>query len=241
MRIHYFQHVAFENPGSVLSWAERGGHSLSATRFFDGAIPPDASSYDWLFVMGGPMNVYEEGIYPWIAAEKDAIRKAIASGKAVIGVCLGAQLIADVIGGAVTRNPVAEIGWHSITMTDTARDSPLFAHVPEKATVFQWHGDTFSVLPPEAVLLARGEACAHQAFMYRDRVFGFQFHLESTKGTIERLIENCGEEIVQAEYVQSAEYMLSRASRAKAGNEWMDVFLTSLEQRLAGGSQPCIR
>lgn len=228
MRIHYLQHVPFENPGSILVWAQNNGHDVSKTLLYKNKPFPEQKDFDWLIVMGGPMNIYEEEKYPWLIREKRFIKEAIEHRKVIIGLCLGGQLIADVIGGKVTKNPCREIGWFSVRLCEAARRNPLFSFLLPKPVVFQWHGDTFSSLPEEAELLAESEACAHQAFVYRNRVFGFQFHLENTLPIIEDLIQNCQEEMIPGEYVQAPEELLSHPEYISQDNMWMDMFLTQL-------------
>ncbi|MBP2665449.1 MAG: Glutamine amidotransferase type 1 [Firmicutes bacterium] len=230
MRLHYFQHVPFENPGSILTWAAKNDCAITATHFYRHDPLPALDDFDWLVVMGGPMNIYEEAEHPWLITEKAFIRESIAAGKVVIGLCLGAQLIADVIGGKVTQNPAKEIGWFPVQLSAQAGQSPLFSFFPASPVVFQWHGDTFSILPPEAELIATSEACANQAFIYRRRVFGFQYHLENTQEIIDGLIANCGAEMIPGCYVQSAAEVLSHPEYIAQDNEWMDLFLTQLNK-----------
>lgn len=229
MRIHYLQHVPFENPGSMLQWARGTGHVLTSTHFYKNDLLPAQQDFDWLIIMGGPMNIYEEELYPWLADEKAFIREAIAAGKVVIGLCLGAQLIADVIGGKVTKNAEKEIGWFSVRLSEEVRKSPLFSFFPEQPVVFQWHGDTFSTLPEGAQCIAQSEACKHQAFIYRKRVLGFQYHLENTPSIIQALVENCREEMILGTYVQTPEELLAHPEYIEQNNCWMDRFLTQLE------------
>jgi GMP synthase-like glutamine amidotransferase len=179
--------------------------------------------------MGGPMNIYEEEFYPWLAQEKAFIKESIESNKIVIGLCLGSQLIADVIGGKVIQNKYKEIGWFPITLTEVARTIAQFSFFPEHPIVFQWHGDTFTDLPEEAVLLATNEACKNQAFVYRGKVFGLQFHLENTYSIISDLIKNCSEDMTSGPYVQSAEELLAGSRYMEQDNQWMNLFLSSLE------------
>ncbi len=236
MRLHYLQHVPFENPGSILTWAEENGHMITKTEFFKESLLPGQEEFDWLVIMGGPMNIYEEEKYPWLVKEKKFIKDTIEAGKVVMGLCLGGQLIADVIGGRVTQNPYKEIGWFPVQLSKEAKQSPLFSHFPERPVVFEWHGDIFSSLPETAVLLARNEACAHQAFRYRSRVFGFQYHLENTFEIIKGLAENCGEELVPDTYVQTEKELLSHPEYIKQDNEWMALFLDRLEKMYEEGA-----
>ncbi|GBG57555.1 GMP synthase [Sporomusaceae bacterium FL31] len=230
MRLHYLQHVPFENPGSILIWAKENGHRITSTQFYQNEPLPRQQDFDWLVIMGGPMNIYEEEFYPWLAAEKVFIREAIETGKVVIGLCLGGQLIADVIGGKVTQNPVKEIGWFPVRLSEHARLSPLFSFFPEQPVVFQWHGDTFSILPEEAQCIAESDACKHQAFIYKNRVFGFQYHLENTASIIESLVENCRAEMIPGAYVQTPEELLAHPAYIEQSNQWMERFLTQLEK-----------
>lgn len=235
MRLHYLQHVPFENPGSILTWARENGHVVTNTRLYQNDPLPGQRDFDWLVVMGGPMNIYEEDLYPWLAAEKRFIRQTIEAGKVVIGLCLGGQLIADVIGGKVTQNPCKEIGWLPIRLSEQARISPLFSFFPEQPIVFQWHGDTFSVLPQDAACIAQSDACKHQAFIYKNRVFGFQYHLENTPEIIADLVKHCGEEMVPGAYVQTPEELLSHPEYVEQNNRWMALFLTQLEEMYREG------
>jgi len=235
VRLHYLQHVPFENPGSILTWAKENGHAITSTQLYQNDALPEQQDFDWLVVMGGPMNIYEEEIYPWLAAEKLFIGEAIAAGKVIIGLCLGGQLIADVIGGKVTQNPHKEIGWLPIQLSEEVRSTPLFSFFPEQPIVFQWHGDTFSVLPDDATCIAQSDACKHQAFIYKKRVFGFQYHLENTTSIIKGLVENCREEMVPDVYVQTPEELLAHSEYIEQNNKWMELFLTQLEKMYREG------
>jgi len=229
MRLHYLQHVPFENPGIILAWASQNGHVVTSTQLYKDEILPMQEEFDWLVVMGGPMNIYEDDVYPWLDEEKYFIEAAISSEKIVIGICLGAQLIADVIGGTVTRNPKKEIGWYPVRWSSEARLSPLFSFFSQESIVFEWHGDTFCELPSETIYLAENDVCKNQAFMYEKRVFGFQFHLENTTPIIEDLIEFCASDITPGTYVQMPEELLAHPEFVDQNNKWMNMFLTQLE------------
>jgi GMP synthase-like glutamine amidotransferase len=208
MHIQCLQHVPFEGPCGIGGWAAARGHRLAVTPLYAGVVPPRPADFDWLVVMGGPMGVGDEAQYPWLAAEKVLIREAIAAGKTVVGVCLGAQLIAEVLGGRVYRNREREIGWMPIQLTEAGRASPLFGFLPPVLPVFHWHGDTFD-LPPGAVHLARSDACEHQAFLVGGRALGLQFHLESTAASVAGLCAECADELRPGPYVQTARQMLA--------------------------------
>lgn len=229
MKIHWFQHVPFEGLGSIEPWLRGHGHVLSGTRLYAGEMPPPPDAYDWLIVMGGPMNIYEEAEHPWLAAEKRAIRDAIGQGRCVLGICLGAQLIADALGARVMRNPQREIGWFPVGLTPAGRREPLFADFPPRFEAYHWHGDTFD-LPAGATPVATSAACMQQAFVWGGgRVVGLQFHLETTPDSAAALIRHCGNELLPAPYVQDAAAMLADPARFVRLNALMDRLL----QRLA--------
>lgn len=231
MRLHYLQHIELEHPGHILSWAEENGHVITHTRFYNQESLPSLNSIDWLVVMGGPMNIYEEDHYPWLKEEKAFISEAISSGKIVIGFCLGAQLIADCLGGKVTRAEQPEIGWLSIRWNSLASEHPLFSFFPRSSVVFQWHYDTFSVLPAEVKVLAESECCNHQAFMYHERVFGFQFHLENTPELVHGYIKAGAAEMKPAAYVQSPQEVMKHPEYIELNNFWIAKFLTRLQMQ----------
>lgn len=208
MRIHSLLHVAFEDIGSMDNDLRERGHKLSSTHWYRGDSAPALDSFDALIVMGGPMGIYDEAIYPWLATEKQLLNMAIAEGKILLGICLGAQLIADALGAKVTRNAHKEIGWLPITINPAAATHPIAQVFARTPTVFHWHGDTFA-LPPGAVHLASSDGCANQAYVFQDQVYGFQFHLETTPASARALIEHCAEDIDGSRYTQTAQTILA--------------------------------
>ena len=208
LRIHYFQHVPFEDLGTIREWIESHGHSLGVTQFFRNSTLPKIEDIDWLIVMGGPMGVYDENMFPWLVKEKKFISDAIRHNKKVIGVCLGAQLIASALDAQVYPNTQKEIGWFPVRVTLDGKSSSLFKNIPQQFTAFHWHGDTFD-LPEGAHWLAESEACKHQAFSFNKHVLGLQFHLEIELNNVELLVQNCGNELQKAPFIQPAESMLN--------------------------------
>jgi GMP synthase-like glutamine amidotransferase len=208
MKIHSLEHVPFEDLAYVGVWAENQGHKLSRTRFYAHDQLPGLANLDWLIVMGGPMNIYEEDRFPWLAQEKAFIGEAISQGKLVLGICLGAQLIADVLGGPVSRNEYKEIGWLPVSLSAAASNSPLFHDFPSEFIAFHWHGDTFAI-PPGALAIASSSGCVNQAFAYTNKVVGLQFHLESTLASVKKLLNNCGDELVPGPYIQTSAEILA--------------------------------
>lgn len=225
MRIHYLQHVAFEGLGSIETWARSRGAAISCSRLFANEALPTLSDFDWLLVMGGPMNIYQEDLYPWLRQEKACIFDAIAAGKTVLGVCLGAQLIADALGATISRNPHREIGWFPLTGIHPA----MSGIIPDQAPlVMHWHGDTFA-LPVGAERLASSEACLNQGFIYRQRVLGLQFHLETTPESLAALIDHGQDDLTPGPFTQEPTEMLAQPGRFTVINQMMAALLDSLQ------------
>lgn len=223
MRIHWLQHADFEDLGCIAPWLAARGHAVSGTRLHAGEAPADPATFDVLIVLGGPMNIHEEAIHPWLRTEKALIADAIARGRRVLGICLGAQLIADVLGGGVARSATPEIGWFEVELTEAGRAEPLFAALPSRFTAFHWHEDTYA-LPPGATGLARSAACAQQAFSFDSgRVLGLQFHAEVTR---EQAIAWFRDEApLPSRHVQAAEAILADTDAFAANNAAMHAVL----------------
>lgn len=223
MNIHWLQHVPFEGLGSIEKWAGKMGHTLSCTRLFAGDPLPQHNQFGMLVVMGGPMGIYDEKEYPWLITEKPFIRAAINAGMPVLGICLGAQLIADVLGARVSANTQKEIGWFTVTRTDPIPDG-LMGILPENQTVFHWHGDTFD-LPAGAVHLYSSNVCRNQAFLYKDRVLALQFHLETALESAIPLIQNCRNELVPGPSIQTEQEIIDGIEKFAGINGTMDRIL----------------
>jgi GMP synthase-like glutamine amidotransferase len=206
MQAHYFQHVAFEGLGSIDVWLKSNGYHISSTQFYQQTDLPEVDAVDFLVVMGGPMSVNDEAQYPWLAAEKQFIQQFIATGKPVLGICLGAQLIANAMGGRVYPNKEKEIGWWPIQAV--SNNNALAFQFPETASVFHWHGETFD-LPEGAERIAESYGCRNQAFQLGKSVIGLQFHMETTQDSVQALVEHCADELQPSPYVQSATEILS--------------------------------
>src|ERR1035438_7717383 len=173
MRVLAFRHVPFEHLGRIEPELVRRGIGIDyADLYQPGAAEPDPARYDGLIFMGGAMSV-NDGL-PHLEREARWIAQAVEAGRPVLGVCLGAQLIAKALGASVYRNPVKEIGWFEIELTGEGAADPLFAGVGPRETVFQWHGETFD-LPPGARWLASSTACCHQAFRIGSSASALQF------------------------------------------------------------------
>ena len=227
IRIHYLQHVPFEGLGFIETWAKQHNYSLTATKFFENPVLPETNDFDWLVVMGGPMGVYDESIYTWLAEEKRFIKKAIESQKIVLGICLGSQLIAEVLGAKVYPNKKKEIGWYPVSLTEEARKNEILKSFPEEITVMHWHGDTFN-LPAGAIHLMETDICKNQAFCYNNKVFGLQFHFEFTPDSLLTIVENCRNELVPDDYIQSESEILKNSSFCNTTNKYLIQLLDNL-------------
>jgi GMP synthase-like glutamine amidotransferase len=206
LKLHFLQHVPFEGPANIEVWAKERGYKVSRTLMFRNEKFPSPDNFDWLIILGGPMGVYDEDEYPWLTHEKRFIEETIQRRKIVLGICLGAQLLADVLGGAVHKNRCREMGWFPVRLTKGASKSKIFKNFPDTFIAFHWHSDTFTI-PPGCIRLAESEGCENQAFEYEGRVFALQFHLESSIDSIRQLVKNCGY-MVEGKFIQKPEEML---------------------------------
>lgn len=208
MNIHYLQHVPYEGIGFMREWIENKGYSVKGTQLYqDFDRFPSLEDFDFLIILGGSMNIYEEQEFPWIKKEKEFIQSAIEAKKMVLGICMGAQLIASILGAKVYKNEYEEIGWHRIYMKEnTGSRNKELSFFPNEFDVLQWHGDTFE-LPKGATLLAESKACKNQAFIMKDHVIALQFHLEFTKDIVKYVAQH-EEEISSGEFVQTLEAIL---------------------------------
>lgn len=213
MKAHILQHVAFEGPGSIASWLRQRDAAVSTTAFFESSAQlPETHDLDLLVVMGGPMSVNDEAALPWLVDEKRFVRAMLQAGKPVVGICLGAQLIANALGARVYPGPRREIGW--LDIEGAAVDAPLLS-LPPRERVFHWHGETFD-LPSGATRLASSAGCRNQAFQWGERAIGLQFHLESTPQTVNAIVEHCRDELVPDMYVQSESVILAEPAASYA-------------------------
>ncbi len=214
LRVHFFQHIKGEGEGSLTDWLAGQPAQVTCTRFFelaDDAVPelPKPDHIDLLIVMGGAMSVNDEARYRWLAPEKQFIHAHIKAGKPVIGLCLGAQLIASSLGASVHRNAHKEIGWWPVEAVAHVQPEIRLFDFPASITPLSWHGDAFE-LPEGAVLLAHSAATRHQAFQYGQTVLGFQFHPESTPRNLQLFLEDDGyQDLTPGPYVQTAAQLLA--------------------------------
>ncbi|SLJ83477.1 type 1 glutamine amidotransferase [Psychrobacter sp. DAB_AL43B] len=231
LRIHALFHTDYEDLSFIKQWANSHHHRMTVSRSYDNDSLPAQDHFDWLIVMGGPMSVHDEEEYPWLIAEKHLIRQAIDAGKTVIGICLGAQLLAHCLGTNVQPSGVKEIGWLPMQLTPAGLAHPLLQDLPKQDfTVFHFHGDGFDC-PKGASIIASTEAWVNQGFIYQTPqhkalgawVMGWQCHFEVTKESLAKMIVN-GSDAIQSglksypETVQSAAEIIARGDQYIADN-----------------------
>ena len=229
LRVHYFQHIAGEGFGSCYDYLKAHQAKITATEFF--ALPvdlplelealPDIVEVDLLIIMGGTMSVNDEANYPWLKLEKRWLRRYLSAGKPAIGLCLGAQLIANALGASVSRNQYQELGWMDVGRVSHIPEN--YFQIPEKINIMQWHSETFEI-PRGGVRLAQNNVCQNQMYQIGRNVLGFQFHPEMTPHALQLLIENEEDSAVfNGEYVQPiAELKKTIKSKFEQGNQLLN-------------------
>ncbi|SJN44444.1 type 1 glutamine amidotransferase [Psychrobacter sp. JB385] len=242
LRIHALYHVDFEELSFIKQWADNKGHRITVTRFYENDPLPAQDSFDWLIIMGGPMSIHDENDFEWLADEKAFIQQSINDGKTVIGVCLGAQLIADSLGAKVAPSGIKEVGWLPIQLTEQGLAHPLLAGLPKNEfTVFHWHGDGFEC-PKGATPIATSHTWANQGFIYQTPkhkeldtwVLGWQCHFEVTNQSMVDMVSHGQTYIQEAmsdhpDSVQAADEILALGETYIADNNaWLSTMLDNL-------------
>jgi len=207
MKIHVVKHAAFENLGTIRAWAKEHEHSLVQTHTYKGEQLPATDEFDFLILMGGPQSPLNVEEAPYLNNEIELIKKSVDKNKAVLGICLGAQLIGEALGARTEKSPYKEIGMHPIQLLEEANRDPIFSNYDSTFDVMHWHNDMPGI-PKEAVLLAKSEGCPRQAFRVGDRIYGFQFHMESTYCLIEGMIKHCSQDFTSGQFIRTPEEIL---------------------------------
>jgi len=197
MKVVVLQHIQCETLGTIADALAAKGIKASYVRSFDGdVIPTELGDYRGLVVMGGPMGVYEQDLYPFLREELQLIESALRHEKPILGVCLGSQLVAAALGVQVKKNTAKEIGWYPVTLTPSGREDPLWNGAVPSFMGFHWHGDIFD-LPRGAVALASSALTPRQAFRYARNVYGLLFHMEVTLEMIGAMVKTFESELQQ--------------------------------------------
>lgn len=228
MKIHILRHVPFIYYGHIKSWVEDWGAELVESRLFQGgALSKDVDS-DLLIIMGGTMSIHDENEHPWLIEEKKLIEKYLESGHKILGICLGAQLLAHVMGAKVEKARHKEIGWYAVQKTAQAKNNSFLDLIPDEFHSFQWHGDGFEI-PPGAEQIFTNENNPNQGFIYKDQVIGVQFHPEMDEASIESLIwRNKNELANNHSTIQSADQIRSGYSHQDQNRDIMHALIETL-------------
>lgn len=229
MKIHYLQHVPYEELGYIEIWLKTQKHEISSTKFFEKDPKlPLLNNFDALIIMGGVMGVNDEREYPWLVAEKEFISTCIQKGKKVLGICLGAQLIANCMQFEVKKATNKEIGWFPVFVNnENTSDFDFVDLFKGNPTVFHWHGDQFDLKSGGSLVnLLSSKANSNQGFYYDQRIIGLQFHLEVTQESIHKMLQNGKTDLVHSEFVQSREEIEKNAINISKCNEIMAKILS---------------
>jgi GMP synthase-like glutamine amidotransferase len=227
LRIGCFMHVPFEGPGVIATWAEEKGHRMEYTMLYEGTQLPGSGDTDLLVIMGGPMNVFDFHAHPWMKEEINWVADYIGTGKRVLGICLGAQIIAAALGADVYPGEHKEIGWHALQFLPCLGGYRIFNELPRSRKVFHWHGNTFHI-PAGADRIAGTKAFSNQGFIYQGRALALQFHLEVTPDTVRSLVDNCRDELVPGPFVQSEKEILDKKHDYRENQALMYRFMDYL-------------
>ena len=213
MIIHLLEHDTYAGATNIDLWAQQNGHQVERSFLCDNAAMPNPNTFDRLVVTGCFGHAWDEENLPWLRPEKDFVRMILERGIPVLGLCFGAQVLAEILGGRVFINEQPEIGWHEVRLTADGVESDLFESVPELFTSFHWHNDHYS-LPAECIRLAESDVSPNQAFVStKYPAAGIQFHPEYTLDLVQTYAREHGHEWTPGSYVMSRSEVLDQASR----------------------------
>jgi GMP synthase-like glutamine amidotransferase len=218
--------VNYEGLASLQKWVDNKGYNLTKTNFKNNDPIPNPDLYDTLVILGGPMSINDDSKFPWFIKEKKSINRALNDGRKVVGICLGAQLLADVLGAKVTKAKHKEVGWFPIKLSEESKQVNHFTDFPDEFITFHWHGEEFS-LPNNCTRIASSDACENQIFTYGDLAVGFQCHLEQTEYSISRMLDRAGDYLEPDKFVQNKDEILGNISYAIDNNKLLFKFLDS--------------
>jgi GMP synthase (glutamine-hydrolysing) len=232
MRLHLLEHDPIDlSRSNITLWAENKGYPITHTYLYNNEMLPAIEDVDWLIVMGGSPHAWQEDVYPWLQAEKKFIAEALDDNKIILGICFGAQLLAETLGAEVFVNPHKEIGWYEVILTPEGQRSYLFQDVPEQFTTFHWHADHFS-LPPGCTRLAYSKATANQAYISQERpIAGIQFHPEYTLALVKYFAREWSDEWQKGPYVAGKETVLAQTDQIPETYALMAAILNNMDRQ----------
>jgi GMP synthase-like glutamine amidotransferase len=226
MRLHFFQHVEYHDRAFLPEWAARHGHELVRVMVPQATELPDADEIDALIIAGGPMSIWDVKRHPWLSGEKNLLSKLLEQDTPVLGICLGAQLMAERLGATVKPSNNLNIGWYPIVLNETIDTTWLSGTLPGQFESFFWHGDVFG-LPTDAISVGSTPRNASQGFVWK-RSIALQFHLEVTPEWARHLVTRDSDQLVPAPNVQSAQTILAKPAELYRRN---NVLMSSLLER----------
>ena len=232
MRIQLIEHDPEDFSRTNISfWAAEKGHTVNQIYICNNEKLPPIDSFDLLMVMGGSQNAWDDQGYSWLREEKAFVAKAVDQGKLYLGICFGAQLLAEALGGKIFPNEHKEIGWHEVSLNQDGRESFLFRNVPPSFVTFHWHSDHFS-LPDNCTRLAFSPPTENQAFVCNERpAVGLQFHPEYTRDMVKYYAAKRSQDWVPDKYVSSADEVLARTDKLPETYWLMETLLNNMEQK----------
>lgn len=236
MRLHLLEHDPIDlSETNMTSWAKAKGYPVAQTYVCNNEKLPALDDFDWLMIMGGSPHAWEEDVNPWLPAEKEFIARVLDAGKIILGVCFGAQLLAEALGGKLFPNDRKEIGWYEVTLTPAGQNSFLFRNIPKRFTTFHWHSDHFS-LPPGCIRLAFSEPSANQAYICEKYpVAGVQFHPEYTREMVNHFAREEGHEWKQDDFVAGKEAVLTHTDKIPDTYWLMAALLDNMDRKFVRG------
>ena len=230
MRIHLLEHETEGISINVINWSLKNKHPLSRTYVPEAVTLPGISDFDLLIIAGGPQHIWKNDKLTWLREEKRLVAKAAAANKHIMGICLGAQMLANVLGGSVFASPPAELGWHKIVLTPEGEASPLLDLVPRQFSMFQWHSDHYT-LPPGTIRLATNEAAENQAFVSTDgRMLGIQFHPDFDCSTIFNMVKDEDEPWPRGPVVTPRQELVQQTKSAQEPAWLMDRLMINMHK-----------
>jgi GMP synthase-like glutamine amidotransferase len=232
MRLHLLHHDPVDSSRNNISrWAANKGYAIAHSYLCNNEALPGIEDVDWLIVLGGSQHAWEEEVYPWLPAEKKFIARAVEDNKIILGLCFGAQLLAEALGAEVFVNPHNEIGWHEVSLTPEGQRSYLFQNIPEQFTTFHWHADHFA-LPPGCTRLAYSRATENQAYICRERrLAGLQFHPEYPLESVKYFVREFGDLMQNGPYVAGKEKILSQTEQIPETYALMAAILDNIDHQ----------
>lgn len=236
MKIHVLQHEPMVGPGFIGEWAKAKGHELKIIRADLGEAFPSRDEVHFLIILGGQPGVYEEEKHPWLVGEKEWVHSISQNGKHVFGICMGAQLLADIYGATVKEAAHKEIGWWPVRFHGAENRHPLLAGMPDEATFFQFHKDTFTI-PESAVLQAENEAFSNQAFTIGEKILALQFHPEMDEEILRYAMDELGHSIQEDKFIQPPEKILKEHHFSKSKVNLFHI-LDNFESQIGANQQP---